>query len=68
MTLPPLPSSNDKFWDKARKYRTEFVKREPCEHYFKYRGANQVVCEKCQVGYIFTGKEYLIDGKIEVRT
>ena len=66
--LPDLPKSNDKFWQGAKKYRVDLSKPKPkCEHYFEYKGANEVVCKNCNIGFYFTGKEYLKNGKIEIR-
>ena len=65
--LPDLPASNAKFWDKARKYSTNLTKKKKtCEHYFEYREGREVVCKNCNIGFYFTGKEYLKDGQIVV--
>ena len=66
-SLPELPKSTDKFWDGAVKYQTEIRKRPPCEHYFEYKGALEITCKNCSIGYFLSGKEYLKDGRIGIR-
>ena len=65
--LPDLPPSNHSFWKGARTFKKEMGKTKPCEHYFEHRVGREVVCKKCNIGFYFTGKEYLKDGQIEIR-
>jgi hypothetical protein len=68
VSLPDLPPSHYRFWDKADKHRIELVKQPRCKHYFEYRRGSEIVCKKCSMGYYLTGKEYVKSGKIELRT
>ena len=65
--LGDLPASDHWFWKGARKFQKAFVKKPVCEHYFEYRNAREIACKNCNIGYYFSGKEYLKDGKIEIR-
>lgn len=65
-SLPDLPRSSDKFWNNAQKYRTEFMKNPKHTHYFDLK-EREIQCQ-CGLAYPFTGKEYVVDGRIGYRT
>lgn len=67
--LPDLPKSGDKFWNGGIKYISDLTNKKPrCEHYFEYKSAREVVCKNCNIGYYFSGKEYIENGQIATRT
>ena len=63
--LPDLPPSNHKWWSKAIKYRTEFVNKPKCEHYFEHKSAREVVCKNCNIGY-YLSNEKVINGQFVI--
>ena len=64
--LPDLPSSNNKFWQGARTFKKEMGEIKPCDHYFEYRGAREITCKKCNIGYYLLGNERVVDGKLVI--
>lgn len=64
--LPDLPPSNYKWWREAIKYRTEFMEKSKCEHYFIYKRARETVCKNCNIGYYLMGKEKIVNGQLVI--
>lgn len=63
--LKNLPRSGSKFWDGARTFKKEMGKAPPCEHFFEYSRGREVVCKKCNIGYILR-TERVKNGKIVI--
>lgn len=60
-----LPPSSHKFWEGAEKIVSK-PKHEKCSHYFERGRLGTVMCKKCNIGYLFSGKEYLKKGHIYI--
>ena len=65
--LPPLPSSNHKWWGEARKHRIELREVIKCKHYFIYKkNGREIGCKHCPIGYFASPKIRIEKGKLVV--
>ena len=49
--LPPLPSSDDEYWEGADVHKVELKEPKKCEHYFEQRTGLEVECKHCRAGF-----------------
>ena len=63
--LPDLPASSDEnFWLDGYKQRIELKPPEKCEHRFIGGRGHEVICKKCNIGFIVGAPFKLKDGRI----